>query len=1017
MFDITHVLQQIGKPKGAEKTHDPKHKAAAVLYGEAMALWSRASKRRLKLAPDAIDIEPLENIFAPSGKLGQPTERHPKKDAKPDGKESKEDDLEAIAKLADSYRKKGLSELDEAHKDLPKTRSLAFKEKYKLKANRTPLEIARTRLGKGADNELVQAYAHEICWLNDLGENATDKALAKGKVIKLPGLTKNGGLITHKFGNKAIIWPDGSRYEQHENGHGRIVIPLQGGRERHICFNPVDRDENAEREYKGEQLLKNVFIDKKGRTVIEDEFKAKRAGRMTIVDDAKKEKYVLRLRNDGQYHQENGGNVGFDPDTKDYRDIVLYRQVEGKAGKLDIVTKTFEDGKTKTFNKTNDELLSESHVDKLGRRITANYRPGESSAYEYEITFKEKDKPVKFKRLSPGAVVYSAPNLVDDKVVGTIEYEPTSGLILFLDKDKKRGEATLEDGTKVERIILDKGGHKVIKSKGKESLSTTYDLAGKPILEESTYADGTKFSTSMHADGQVYKAEIREPGPGGSKTLLELDEATGVVSGFRCDALGTKLERVYLGDDQLLYKDLKTGKMRAERLQDPGDKELLSLRTKCDVDIDRGTLSFERKGVKIIRPISGGREDKVDRDGTIHGTTITGTRSYVLPNGEAAVMHDDLTGVRLNRNGTIDRWGPNPGDNARGEKLLAVEARFLSLNRRVDRRDVAEIHRRFAGDPEQLSRFYEELIALGKDKRIPAAKRLVLRDTILRDVATGMAYQGTSTTCNSAVTQQAELDECADVYARTLHRGFATGKLKTADGKTVHLDLKNLYMADSTGRNLSSRAFQTLAVQALYEGEGKRVVRNHEDGILRLYELPFKKDSEPKVFTGLNMAQIAEVRYKLTGQEKACCLVENVKDLVDAFEKYGKKGKGMTISVFPQKHPFTETKDGAPDANDGHVVTITRIEKHPEKGILVYVKNQWGLAADHQTHETAFRAEDLMKNMKQTKIRVDGELKAFGEVLIDGKPGTGYRMDDGKAIVDPFATVAIKRERNMVLEK
>src|SRR5262249_20152492 len=144
-------------------------------------------------------------------------------------------------------------------------------------------------------------------------------------------------------------------------------------------------------------------------------------------------------------------------------------------------------------------------------------------------------------------------------------------------------------------------------------------------------------------------------------------------------------------------------------------------------------------------------------------------------------------------------------------------------------------------------------------------------------------------------------------YVKILHTAFATGELKTSDGKTVSLDRENLYMADSTGRNLCSRAFQTLSVQVLYDG--RRVVRNHEDGTLRLYREPYNKDDVTKIFTGLNLAQIAELRYRLTGQEKSVCLVENVSDLIAAFEKHNKIGKGMTISVFPQKPPFTEAKD------------------------------------------------------------------------------------------------------------
>ena len=85
----------------------------------------------------------------------------------------------------------------------------------------------------------------------------------------------------------------------------------------------------------------------------------------------------------------------------------------------------------------------------------------------------------------------------------------------------------------------------------------------------------------------------------------------------------------------------------------------------------------------------------------------------------------------------------------------------------------------------------------------------------------------------------------------------------------------------------------------------------------------------------------------------------------------------------------------------------------------VFAKNQWGLASHRLNEETGFNAELFLKNMKQMKMRVDGTVKTFGVVLIDGKRGTGYRMvNDGKetkAVEDPF--VSAKRAKDLVLEK
>jgi hypothetical protein len=1018
MLENPEIFRRSYEPKRPEKDVPGKEETAHRFRKEMMDLPVGRKTSGDKQTPETLDLEPVEALAMPLAKGMQPGKLvRPSKEEKPDTKDPKEDNPAEIEKVATTYRETALKELARLHALLPKTAPIAYEDRHKLTAAKTPLQIARQRLGLRAPKEQVQAYAEELCWLNDLGEKSTDKKLEKGRVIKLSGMTSNGGLVSFKAGFKTITWPDGSRYEKHENGEGQVTIPLEAGRERVIHFDPNWRAGNSEGEVKEGELVKNVFVDKKERKVTEDQFKSGRAGRMTIVDKDGST-YVLRMGTDEHYHgtRSKGGkvvetNIGLDPETDDHRELSLYRQTKEKDG---TTTRTYDSGKIIRLN-ANDDVLSETNVDKLGRKITANFKAGDTEPYEFEITLKDKDKPIKLSRSKAG--IYSAPRIIDGENVGTIEYEPLTKLILFQDKDKKRATATLEDGTTFERVILD-AGHKVVRSKGKESVATTYNLKGKPILDEFTYADKTQISMHMQPGGSVYQVEMKEPG--GAKTLLEADKKTNALTGFRCDDKGTPVEKAYFNDNQFMFKNLKTGAVRVEKLKEPEDKQLLPVRQTLAIDLDRGILTEDGKDVKIIRPISGGREDRIEKDGTVRGTTILGTKSYVLKNGEAAVMHDDRTGVRLNADNAIDRWGPNPQDNARGESLLPAEAKFLRLNKDVDRRDIAEIHRRFADDPELLKRFYENLIALGQDERIPAARRETMKVNILSDVASGLAYQGCSPTCNTAVVQQAMVDECPDRYVKVLRQAFAEGEVRTEGGKSVKLDRDNLKMSDSTGRNLCSRAFQTLAVQVLYDG--KRAVRNHEDGTLRLYGLPFDEKSEPKIFTGLNMAQVAEVRYQLTGQEKAYCLVENVQDLITALEKYNKKSKGMTVSVCADKPPFIDTKDEVGGPGEGHVMTVTKVFRgNPEKGTAtkVFAKNQWGLASHRLNEETGFNAELFLKNMKQMKMRVDGTVKTFGVVLIDGKRGTGYRMvNDGKetkAVEDPF--VSAKRAKDLVLEK
>src|SRR5262249_3030262 len=156
-----------------------------------------------------------------------------------------------------------------------------------------------------------------------------------------------------KLGNHCITWPDGSRYEKHENGEGLVTIPQDSGRNRVIRFDPNWRPGNSEGETKDGELVKNIFVDKKGRKVVEDQFDKGRAARMTIVD-TDGSTYVLKLGEDSHYHgtRSKGGkvvedNIGLDPETDNYRELALYRQTKEKDR---TTTRKYDNGKIVKLN-------------------------------------------------------------------------------------------------------------------------------------------------------------------------------------------------------------------------------------------------------------------------------------------------------------------------------------------------------------------------------------------------------------------------------------------------------------------------------------------------------------------------------------------------------------------------------------------------------------------------------------------------------------------------------------------
>jgi hypothetical protein len=160
----------------------------------------------------------------------------------------------------------------------------------------------------------------------------------------------------------------------------------------------------------------------------------------------------------------------------------------------------------------------------------------------------------------------------------------------------------------------------------------------------------------------------------------------------------------------------------------------------------------------------------------------------------------------------------------------------------------------------------------------------------------------------------------------------------------------------------------------------------------------------------MTMPQIADVRYKLTGEEKGITQISNVQDLLTAFESNG--GQPMIIAVDGNNEPFGGGGPVGKRSNLNHVVTITRIEQGTP--IKVYVANQWGLNNDHSTPETAIAATELVENM-QFRVKIDGKtVTEPGMVLSPGDHTKGYKVKQGKVVEDKALAGAIAEGRAVI---
>jgi hypothetical protein len=442
-------------------------------------------------------------------------------------------------------------------------------------------------------------------------------------------------------------------------------------------------------------------------------------------------------------------------------------------------------------------------------------------------------------------------------------------------------------------------------------------------------------------------------------------------------------------------------------------------------DIQQGTESFQNDDESLsVKSVADGRTDKVIDDycmgRTITGTTIRGERSLVTPD-QTVVHNPDGTGVRLNKDLTVDRWGEKDTDNAFKEPLADAEADFLKYlkdkgqENDVDLRDFLEIHRQYVSRPDgaaALNKFYTALKTLDTAKNLTADEAKALRLNIMRDVAHPEEIdQSRSPTCNTEVIRREMAMNCPDEYAMRFFHAMSDGKVpiykNAVDGEYgsnkekpdsfVPVDPENLKLADCTGRNLAARIFDNMSIQISAHPDYKW--ETTEDGLGKF--LPTDPADEPKEFSGMQLGDIADVLTKLTGVKRGVLQLAEIEDLNTAFEANGKKS--MIVAVNASKSPFSFAP---PNFNfdelyTNHVVTLTNIFE--EKGsTYVNFMNQWGLESDHSTPDSAVSIERFLNNMTGINSSWRGTRPMTPpQVITAGDPTKVYKVADGKIVEDP----------------
>lgn len=916
-----------------------------------------------------------------------------------------------VSDIAKRYEKKLELLLADAHKDLKFTTdgsnplAIPASTGIKCESDTTIETIAKKTLGAKTTKEQIDLFVHAFGKANNIEDAARDTKVDKNTLIQVPGQTWDGA-ITYREGDSATLnfrWNDGSyRYESpYSTGGGRTLFKGAKAVFERVEVSQKFAADNAE-----------VTVDEK-KSIRLDATGTKRETEKS----GDTERVVKQTNKDGSTYQ-----VKYDPDNGQPQKVVLHkpgqRSIEFAAlnekefvsadGKLVLmmdtsslsestefyrrrvlpdggIEKTLKDGRILRQDKNGDKI-SETSTDADGRKFEEQFKPGENSAFQ--VIYKpagEDTKPIKFERK---AGLLMAPFIKDGKKIGLIELSSDLEDVKY--HDKVSGITRLEErgGRVTETQTNEDGKEKTVIRQDKEILTSISERSGAPIVK---YSDGEGLSMELrYRNGGLEGVTITHPD--GGFTRLSHNDKLGKLTGTHTATNGTT-ESVHRTGDYLLYRNDKTNEERAFRFSIPKDGMPLLSACKVDRNAATATADLGDEG-KLILPIFEGRSDEKDRFGTLKGRTVNGETSHVKPSGEAVVQHADGSRVRLNSDNTIDRWGTSPEDTGTREALSPAEGQFLKLHKDIDRRDFAEIHRSMRGNKTRLESFYQELLKLDDVKDLTSQEKSALRRNIMSHVAKpAEIQQGQTWACNAATLQREMAMQKPDKYAAMLVQCFDKGNIKLGDGSTVRVDTTNLKQKDETGRDLASRAFQTVAIGLGFPGGA---FQNTMDGVGILYDpekrkLPFK---------GMDMPEIAIARKRLTGEDKAAVLLSNPEDLVRLFKENG--GKSMIVSVDASRPPFGTSTSGD---HGNHVVTITGII--PGDPIKFRVQNQWGLDDDHSTKETAVDQDKLWAAM------VPGKKPAEVIAFVKGTaadPEKVYSYADGKLEINEKETKALEQK-------
>lgn len=926
-----------------------------------------------------------------------------------------------------------------------------FQNGYKVTTATNAKELAATQLGVNASPEQLEKYAATIVAINNL--EAPDKEIASGRTLKLPGQTADGGITNWSRGKTYTIFHDGSSMEVAERGQGKATFTDRAtGCETTVTWDPEDKkhctisktyeERRIETDAEGVRseklppdwgLKSKVYQDEQDRKVsMEFNPKDNKLIRVSIQDWKSGDLVELEPNDKGLLKGKKTNKTGDMLATMEGRldgdKITLYAVHKNK----DVLTRTYENGTVEEFKA--EKLTRRIGKDDWGRQLEEVCKPpGRMPPHQVHMTITDKEDPTKKTKLTFTKTdfgEYWGETSKDGKVDQRFQLKP-SGQILFYQGQKMWSD--LKDGTHIERSqVYDArdpnkvAGMKVSQSKDGATYTVITDRDGNVQSDKYTYGglDGREVERKRATNGRLFTGMTMTE-KSGHKTDLAFDVTSGMFAGQRCDATGKTVESVVVSDDKIIYSK-PDGSHRIE-VFDLKQSNLLGKKPRAGLyDVQQGIESFQNDDESVsVKTVADGRTDKVIDDyclgKTVSGSTVRGERSQVTP--EYTVVHNpDGSGIRLNKDLTVDRWGEKESDNVLKEALADSEADYLKhlknkgLENEIDLRDFAEIHRQYITRPdgkETLAKFYAAMKLLDTTKNLTPDELRALRVNVMRDVAHPEEIdQSRSPTCNTEVIRREMAMNIPDEYAIRFHQAMNDSKVpiytKALDGNYgsntakpdayIYVDPQNLKLADCTGRNIAARIFDNMSIQisagADYNWEAT------EDGLGKF--VPKDSAKEPKEFSGMQMGDIADVLTKLSGVKRGVLQLSAIEDLSTAFEANGKRS--MIVAVNASKSPFTYERSNFDfdELYTNHVVSLTDIFDDGSGQMMVNYMNQWGLENDHSTKGSAVPIERFLNNMTGVNSSWRGYRPMTPpQVIAPGDPDKVYKVAGGKLVEDP----------------